>query len=66
MKTRWFTFGQVHIHRVNGKVFDKDCVVRITAKEPRDIMVKHFGAKWAFEYDNEPDMHHFPRGVFDL
>ena len=26
------TFGQSHVHRVNGRTFDCDCVARITAR----------------------------------
>lgn len=64
--TSWFTFGQVHVHSVNGITFDKDCVVKITAANPRAVMVDHFGDKWAMEYDKEPDMSRFPRGIFTL
>lgn len=28
----YFTFGQIHAHRVGGKTLDKDCVVCIKAK----------------------------------
>jgi hypothetical protein len=66
VKTSWFTFGQVHIHFVNGKTFDKDCVVKITADDPRKVMVYTFGEKWALEYDREPCMEWYPRGVFEL
>lgn len=66
LKTRWFTFGQSHVHSVNGKTWDKDCVVKITASDPREEMFRAFGNKWAFEYDSEPNMKHFPRGVFEL
>jgi len=69
--TSYFTFGQTHVHSVNGKTFDKDCVVKITTAapvEPRDKMVEFFGRKWAFEYDEStpPDMKHYPRGIFEL
>ena len=26
MKNTYVTFGQTHVHSVNGKTFDKDCV----------------------------------------
>jgi len=60
MKTSYFTFGQAHVHSVNGKTFDKDIVVKITtldSEDPRDYMVSHFGTKWAMEYseDDPPD-----------
>lgn len=66
MRTSYFTFGQTHVHSVNGKTFDKDCAVKITAEEPRDVMVEHFGVKWAFEYDQPPKPEYIPRGIFEL
>lgn len=65
----WFTFGQDHRHEVEGKVFDKDCVATVRAAdmgEARDTMFRHFGDKWAFSYQNPPDMSYFPRGFIDL
>lgn len=66
MITRYFTFGQSHTHRVAGYTFDKDVVVKITGREPRDVMFEQFGPKWAFEYTELPDMKLFPRGIVDL
>lgn len=66
MRTSWFTFGQAHVHSVNGKTFDKDCVVEITSEDPRITMFNTFGTKWSFEYDVEPPMQHFPRGIIKL
>jgi len=54
MKTSYFTFGQIHEGWVNGKYFNKNTVVKITAEEPRTKMVELFGLKWAFEYDELP------------
>jgi len=69
MSKHYFTFGQVHVHSVNGKTFDKDCVVEITAEDgnkARKKMFDTFGAKWAFQYDNKPDMKYFPRGIMTI
>ncbi len=66
MKTSYFTFGQVHTHSFNGKTLDKDIVLRITAEDPRAVMVKYFVQKWAMEYDEPPRMDLFPRGIYDL
>jgi len=66
MKTSYFTFGQSHVHKVNGKVFDKDCVVKITDDDPRDVMFKIFGRSWAFQHHYLPDMKYYPRGVIEL
>lgn len=59
MITAWFTFGQTHVHSVNGRTFDKDTVVKITAEDPRAVMVQHFGRQWGHEYHKEPDMTYF-------
>lgn len=56
MQTSYFTFGQTHVHSVNGHTFDKDTVVKITAEDPREVMFKHFGAKWSMQYDKQPNM----------
>lgn len=68
MPVSYFTFGQSHAHRVNGKTFDCDCVVKIEAENPRAVMVEHFGLKWAAEYpeSDPPQMRHFPRGIIEL
>jgi hypothetical protein len=66
METAYFTFGQIHVHSVNGKTFDKDCVVKITAEDARQTMFDTFGRKWAMQYDDVPDLRHFPRGVIEL
>ena len=64
--TRYFTFGQAHAHRVNGRTYDCDCVVKITASDPREVMVHHFGHTWSMEYEEIPDMRLYPRGCFEL
>ena len=69
MRKYYFTFGQSHVHSVNGITFDKDIVVEITANnsgEARDIMFDTFGDKWCFEYKKLPDMSFFPRGIIKL
>lgn len=69
MSKFYFTFGQAHVHSVGGRTYDKDCVVEIEAEdsdEARTRMVEVFGQKWAFQYDNLPDMSYFPRGIMQL
>jgi hypothetical protein len=69
VKIRYFTFGQDHVHRVNGKTFDCDCVVQITSSDPRWTMIENFGTKWAFEYDSMPQEkidRYYPRGIIEL
>jgi len=59
----YITFGQCHTHRVNGYTFDKDCVALI---RDRDRAFELFGDKWAFEYEKEPDMLFYPRGIREV
>ena len=66
MRTSYFTLGQSHVYRFNGQTLDHDCVIKITAENPRDVMVGYFGLEWAFEYDECPEMVFFPRGVYNL
>lgn len=49
MKTRYFTFGQAHVHSVSGITFDKDCVAKVTSKGPRETANEVFGRKWCAE-----------------
>lgn len=63
LRTAWFTFGWGHCHTVNGRTFDKDTVVKITAPDPRALMFEVFGQKWSMEYDECPDMTHFAEVV---
>lgn len=65
----YFTFGQSHVHYVNGKKFDKDCVVEIEAENEEKARVKmfdFFGSKWFTSYKSKPDMHFFPRGIIKI
>ncbi len=69
MDSFYFSFGQAHAHRVNGKTFDCNSLVEIKAKDSgqaRDIMFENFGPKWSMQYNNLPDMDYFPRGVIPL
>ncbi len=66
MTTCYFTFGFDHTHLINGVLYDQDCVLKVTAEDPRARMVEVFGAKWAFEYPEPPNMDHFPRGILEL
>ena len=69
----YVTFGQIHVHSVNGKTFDKDCVAVINAisfEEGREKAFKYFGSKFATSYQDEQwdnkDMRYFPRGYIEV
>lgn len=66
MKTAYFTFGQAHHHVVNNIDFNRNTVVEITADDPRQVMFDTFGNKWSMQYDQPPDMRHFPGGIVKL
>jgi hypothetical protein len=66
MTTSYFTFGQGHVHSVDGFTYDKDIVVKITAEDPREVMFATFGRTWAMQYDKPPRMEYFPRGIKEL
>ena len=69
MNKYYFTFGQVHSHVLNGKTFDKDCVVEIEAKDngkARKKMFDYFGSEWSMNYQKKPDMSFFSRGIIKI
>lgn len=69
MHKTYVTFGFDHIHRVNGKVYDKDCVAVIQAKdsqEGRALAFEYFDGKFCYEYPerfwSEEKLSFFTRG----
>jgi len=69
MIKQYFTFGQVHYHKINGVIYDEDCVLEIesdTKGGARDVMFAIFGSVWSFQYDTCPDLSLFPRGIIKL
>ena len=72
MKT-YITFGQAHIHKINNKIFDKDCIAVIecnTPEEGRKKAFEIFGTKFCFEYPesyfDHSKMNFFPRGYIKV
>lgn len=68
MKT-YVTFGQNHIHRVNGIIFDKNSVAVVEGNIAR--VVELFGDKFCTTYvgkvwANANILHHFPRGCISV
>lgn len=68
--TTYVTFGQVHVHSVNGKTFDKDCVAVLessTQEEGRKLAFEVFNGVFHRETFNEPpDMSYYPRGLIHV
>jgi hypothetical protein len=69
MKT-YVTFGQIHVHSINGKTFDKNSVAvieRETAEEGRLAAMDIFdGIFHQTFYDELPAMEYFPRGLIEV
>ena len=72
MKT-YVTFGQIHIHSVNDKTFDHDCVAVIYCKDAdhgRKLAFEFFGSKFSFEYHEDrfdkESMRYYHRGFIDV
>lgn len=69
----YVTFGQVHVHSINGKTFDKDCVAVYESKDAaggRELAFEYFGRKFCFHYTEETwdksYLAYFPRGYLEL
>lgn len=70
LQVRYFSFGENHAvpfaHKRGMVVIDKDILVKITHKNPREEMQRIFGDKWDHEYEELPNMKYFKRGIFDV
>jgi hypothetical protein len=64
--TEFFTFGEGHCHEINGTVYDKDVILKITANDPRAVMFGLFGVEWSMCYTQPPDAKFYPRGTIEL
>jgi hypothetical protein len=54
--TTYVTFGQDHVHSINGVTYDKNCVAFFdsdSANEGRRKAFEIFGKKFCFEYWGE-------------
>jgi len=72
MSKYYITFGQVHVHSVNGKTFDKDCLAEIEAetreeahKEAMDIFEGVFH-QCLPESELQRISQYFPRGIIKV
>ena len=69
----YITFGQIHVHRVNGKTFDCDCIAEIEAEDmtcARERAAFYFELKWhqcvPEERLDDEFMSFFPRGIIKV
>lgn len=71
LQTSYFSFGIGHECTIDGVVYDANGLLKITARDPRAVMIRMFGQRWAFEYsskdldDLSPNKRrqYWPRGV---
>lgn len=68
MPKTYITFGQDHVHRINGKTFDCDCVAEVNLPEAEARAIFH--PKFCFSYTDanfdKVDMSFYPRGIIPL
>lgn len=65
----YISFGQVHVHSINGKTVDKDCLVELEAAthgRAHEAAMSIFRGVFHRVYSKVPDMKFFPRGVIKL
>ncbi|MEW8025503.1 MAG: hypothetical protein AB2777_20655 [Candidatus Thiodiazotropha endolucinida] len=65
----YFTFGQIHAHRINGKTLDKDCVAEMTAEsllEGHNKGMEIFNEQFHLSTAEPPDMSYYPRGIINI
>lgn len=67
---KWYiTFGQVHVHSVGGKTFDKDCVAVINGSSPQEcdkMAFELFNGRFHQHGAKMPDMSYYPRGLIEV
>jgi hypothetical protein len=72
MPKHYVLFGQIHVHKVNGKTLDKDTVARYDASSPEEGRAKAeemFGLEFSRDCHKdfpEDKLWHFPKGYVDL
>lgn len=69
MKKFYISFGQKHVHGINGKLFNKDCIAVIEARSihgAQALAMWRFDQKFANVYSELPDMTYYPRGLISL
>ncbi len=66
----YISFGQVHVHRVDGATFDCDSICSIecdSIQHGREIAMKVFDGKFMTNYTRDKlQMKFFPRGIIAL
>ena len=67
---KWYlTFGQAHVHRVNGKTFDCDSVAVINGPDEKtcdEMAFDLFKGQFHHHQAELPDMSYYPRGLIEV
>lgn len=68
MAKTYITFGQIHVHSVDGKTFDKDCVavVNLPEEKARAVFWPKFHNSYTEEQFDPEIMQYYPRGLIEL
>lgn len=73
MPKHYVTFGQIHVHRVNGVTLDCDSVACFEARDAshgRELAFEYFGDKFFTDYHDsqfpKEDLVYFPRGIITI
>lgn len=71
IRNYYFSFGQSHVHRVDGVTLDADVLLKVrgTYGDARQRVFDAIGDKWAMQYDEEnleAKLKYFPRGVVEV
>jgi len=69
----YITFGQIHVHSINGKTLDKDCIAVINAKDyksGRALAFEWFEGEFhnCYTEDKITDelLSYFPQGLIEV
>jgi len=68
----YVTFGFQHIHKINGKIFDRNCVGvidRPNYEEGRKAITDIFDNVFCTTYTEEhimKNLHYYPRGIIEI
>lgn len=68
----YISFGQIHVHSINGKTFDKNCLAAIECQSRKDGLDKafeYFRDKFSNYYSEEEaksSLEYYPRGIINV
>ncbi len=70
MSTFYISFGQDHVHKIDGVTLDCDILLKVVAPsegEARERVFAAIGKRWFTSYTEDTvDFEHFPRGFVEI